>query len=448
MASLPAKVVLPSLIIGTVDAEVLIIGGGYAGLSAGALLARSGIDVLLLEASSRPGGRAAWEEREGFLLEHGLHDNRFAERGAAAAVFRKLGMELEFLELGETELWDGDSFVPLPAALTSILRSPLLGPRDSAAAARAFLPLALLPPRRLYHRSLEEILGKRPRPRVKRLLSLLSGLGIIAPDLHEASAGEFAAFLQKAMRSPRRAGYPRGGTRAIIEGLRRALEENGEIRTGTRVERIVPRKGRIEEAVSSQGIFRASAVISAVPVQTLPSLLDRRDIPTLFRRMAEEMLPTAGISLEMALSAPVSERRGLLVTDDPFSMGQFTSNIDPSAAPPGKQLISWFQPLPFALMDDGEAVRREEERMRALLRKMFPGIEEKAEWERIMHLRMVDGFLPSPGQSRPRRPGHRVEGLENLFIAGDGTAAMGTGGDAAIYSAMEVSGLVRSYLGA
>lgn len=52
--------------------DTVVVGAGLAGLSCAARLAESGLDVAVLEASDRVGGRVATDEREGFLLDRGF----------------------------------------------------------------------------------------------------------------------------------------------------------------------------------------------------------------------------------------------------------------------------------------------------------------------------------------------------------------------------------------
>ncbi len=51
--------------------KAIVIGGGIAGLSSAALLAKSGMDVTLFEARERTGGRAYTYEKDGFTFETG-----------------------------------------------------------------------------------------------------------------------------------------------------------------------------------------------------------------------------------------------------------------------------------------------------------------------------------------------------------------------------------------
>lgn len=51
--------------------KVAIIGSGFAGLSAAAMLAKQGNEVIVLEKNSQPGGRARTWERDGFVFDMG-----------------------------------------------------------------------------------------------------------------------------------------------------------------------------------------------------------------------------------------------------------------------------------------------------------------------------------------------------------------------------------------
>src|SRR5512133_1212409 len=54
--------------------DVIIIGAGLGGLTAGAKLAKEGKKVLLIEQHSQPGGCATTFQRGDYTLEVGLHE--------------------------------------------------------------------------------------------------------------------------------------------------------------------------------------------------------------------------------------------------------------------------------------------------------------------------------------------------------------------------------------
>ena len=70
--------------------NVVIVGGGFAGLAASIFLARGGRTVTLFEKRRYLGGRAITHLRHGFRFNLGPH--AFYRGGAGSAVLRELGI--------------------------------------------------------------------------------------------------------------------------------------------------------------------------------------------------------------------------------------------------------------------------------------------------------------------------------------------------------------------
>jgi all-trans-retinol 13,14-reductase len=84
--------------------DVIIVGGGLGGLTAGALLAKSGKKVLLIEQHDKPGGCATTFKRKGYTVEVGLHEMDGLDReDIKSKIFRDLGVfdNVEFVEVPE-----------------------------------------------------------------------------------------------------------------------------------------------------------------------------------------------------------------------------------------------------------------------------------------------------------------------------------------------------------
>ena len=71
--------------------DVVVIGGGLAGLAAAALIAKQGNTVKLVEQSHALGGRAQTKQRDGFSLNIGPH--ALYRGGPGIKVLRELGIE-------------------------------------------------------------------------------------------------------------------------------------------------------------------------------------------------------------------------------------------------------------------------------------------------------------------------------------------------------------------
>lgn len=84
--------------------DIIIIGAGLGGLTAGAKLAKSGKKVLLIEKHNRAGGCATTFKRKDFIMEVGLHEmDGLHKKDMKSKIFRDLGVfdEVEFLKVPE-----------------------------------------------------------------------------------------------------------------------------------------------------------------------------------------------------------------------------------------------------------------------------------------------------------------------------------------------------------
>lgn len=74
--------------------NTIIIGGGLAGLTAGATLSKFGKKVLLLEQHHKPGGCATTFKRGDFIVEVGLHEmSGLTENGSIKQIFKMLEVD-------------------------------------------------------------------------------------------------------------------------------------------------------------------------------------------------------------------------------------------------------------------------------------------------------------------------------------------------------------------
>jgi phytoene dehydrogenase-like protein len=91
--------------------DIIIIGGGLGGLTAGAKLAREGKTVLLIEQHDKPGGCATTFKRGDFTLEVGLHEMDGPSPGdMKSKIFKELDVfgNIEFIGVPEFYHFAGD----------------------------------------------------------------------------------------------------------------------------------------------------------------------------------------------------------------------------------------------------------------------------------------------------------------------------------------------------
>lgn len=92
--------------------DIVVIGAGIAGLTAAALLSKAGLQVVVVEAESRPGGYLAGFERKGFIFDSAIHWlNQCGPGGFVNKIFNYLDADFPKCKpLARIRRYKGDSF--------------------------------------------------------------------------------------------------------------------------------------------------------------------------------------------------------------------------------------------------------------------------------------------------------------------------------------------------
>jgi phytoene dehydrogenase-like protein len=420
-----------------VSHDALVIGSGPNGLAAAIELARSGLDVLVLEAGDRPGGAVATEE---LTLPGFRHDTFSSVYPAAVAspVFARMGLERHGLRWVHPPacmahpLPDGTAvalYRELERTVASLdavhagdgerwraFAAPFLAHFD---ALRATM-LGGFPPVR---GSLRLGLGLGPRGTLGFARLMLTGAqtlgeGLFAGDgsrawlygsaLHSdvppaergsAIAAAYMSLLGHGVGWP----SPEGGAGRLAEALVSRLRElGGEVRTGATVSRVAVERRRVV-GVELQGGERVAAplVIADVMPGALAKLAGEALPGRYARALGRYEIGPATLKLDWALAGPIpwlapqareagtvhvggSAEKVLRTTahghgglpERPFMLLGQQSLADPSRAPAGGHTAWAYTHGPHTI--DWIAEReRHAERMEAQIERFAPGFREK-----------------------------------------------------------------------
>ena len=416
--------------------DVVVVGGGMAGLAAACYLARAGVGVTLFERAPYTGGRAATLEADGFLFNRGGH--ALYTGGAASRVLEELGVSYEHGIPKDTFVLEGGKLSPFPADPLGFLRVDFLGPGDKLALLRFFAALGGTKPSNLAGTSVRDWLDRKiRRPRLRRLMSAFARTFTYTTALDLVSAELFVEKLQRSLKHPIH--YVDGGWRVLVDGLREAAEHAGaRVVEGARVEAVELDNGRTRGVrLRDGGVLRASAVVLATGARDAAALVDGG--APMMRRIVGGLVPVKTACLDVALShLPVPDNPVVLDLDGPrFASAQ--SVYAPRVAPEGAALVVTFKQLdPRRPGDPAEDERDLED----LLDAAQPGWRDVL--VRRQYLPRIEsvGALPTAaGGGFAGRPGPKVPGIEGLYLAGDWVGPEGFLADASMASARRAAGL-------
>lgn len=440
--------------------DVVIIGAGAAGLSAGALLAKEGRSVQVVEASPWLGGRGVAVPDEGFKLNVGGHLVEDSGSGITK-VFEHVGKKLiHGARSSDMVVWNHE------AGRWGSIREQYAA--DKSELKKVIQILLETPYEDLDDwddRTLREWMLQHTRHEgVIALWEFITVLEAITENWWDHSASD-NLYVRKMHYSEKNIGgysfWPGQGWDGLFNDLRDAVVENGgEVKLGTRANRVVIEDGEVKgvaianapvlpNEIFEETVLETSCVISTLPVWNVLRVVPEQDLPDWYvaqiKHLSRIEFRATWLGVYMATKEPVhaidpQELATWIHTPNLPHAGFCFNNtaMDPSVAPDGVHLYVAGLDIPGDKVRDVKWMLATQEQFERDLATMYPGLAH-AFW-RKRHLVHEPGLgvIQKPNLVGRFRPHWRAPNVDGLYFASDTFRSRGIGVDRAARAGLTV----------
>ena len=441
--------------------DVIVIGGGIAGLGVAGLLQKAGVQTLLLEKSKLPGGRSKTRELPGgWKLDSGIHAVDNGEKSAVAELLRKVGKEIKWSKpIQGNKLFDGSKWMTMEQHFNmSDAEKKLLADLENRF---ANMPEAEID--RLDSVSLTDFIKTDiPSPKVAEYFQVTGMIQSTLIDADEISMGELIYIYREDMKH-RSGGNNLGNSQMPVGGIGvmtgaqadAVIKAGGQIEYGVPVEKVELASGSFTVKVGNNE-YKTKKVVLALPIWQMTNLISDPAgmLPKDWLDRMKSLHDTTSCSMgfTMGLKKPLFTEPVYLSAWRVPGLGlplQILghTNFDETIAPPGHMIAFIGTPCTPTQCRDVKFREASLAKFWEVLHVMFPGFEENVVWKFDGFLVGIDGLARSPGLTGKLRPPVFMKEVPGLYFSGDCYTGRGVGMNAASNSAMICAKKILSDLG-
>lgn len=406
--------------------DVGIVGGGLGGLTTAALLAGRGLDVIVLERASAPGGRASTHTRNAFFFNQGAH--ALYRGGAAARVLGRLGVAWHGRRPAAAGLAIERGRVhKLPTTAGALLTTTIVGWSGKVQGARVMARLGAFDARALDDVPLYEWAQKEiPDDGMRSALEAFVRVSTYAHAPARLSTG--AALDQLRLAQGPGVDYVDEGWGSLVSAVARVAEARGvTVEAGTRVA-CASHDGSAWTVSAETSRVRCACLVLATGPAAARSIVASEAIAS----WASSATPVHAACLDVGLSRlPCPRTLFALGVDAPlyFSVHSATARV----APAGCALVSTMK---YLAPDEHADAGRDRPELEGLLDLLQPGWRDVLVDEQWLPGMVASNALPEARVGGARgRPGPRVPDVPSAWVVGDWTGQEGMLLDASLASA-------------
>jgi prolycopene isomerase len=480
--------------------DVVVVGSGLGGLSAGALLARAGQKVLVVERAAGPGGYARAVRRGPYLIDPAVHVTAHGAEGQPIdAMLRFLGVVDRCTLVRVDELYHArfpDFTIRVPTGAEAFVEAHARQFPDQAQAIRQLVELSAQVFREAHQvtmqlsiQSMDEAIERFPalfRYRMATVAEVLEEL-ISDPRCRAACAAIWpytglppsrASFLffAQALTNVLQGVYTcLGSFQQLVDAFVAGLERHGgELVLGTAISKIVVEDGRVAGVLTAGGQRIAAPVVisNADARQTIEGLVGIEQVSKGFARRLDRLRPSlsacvvaAATELDLRAFDPAhqtlvyrhwdhEQTYADILAGQPGGMSISVPTLaDPSLAPAGQHLLTITALAPYELGASWEeAAPRYREALLGEVESVFPGFRERLAFDEcytpatfqqttLNYHGAAYGWENAPDQMATRRLGYQTP-VNGLFLSGHWTQPGGS--FRVIVSGMHVARMVAA----